>query len=102
MSTFKAGQKVVCVKKGEWRTIYYDDDPGHPSPGPRFGDVVTVLGTGNEEGYIALVEWQGIDVNSWDAQRFRPANPSSVHQELIEQFELSQVPEAPELIPQTA
>lgn len=103
MSTFKVGQKVVCVKKGPWRMIYQDGTIGEREiPGPKNGDIVTVLGAGYVDGYIALVEWRGRMDNSWSIERFRPITPPSVHQELIEQFELSQVPEAPELIPQTA
>lgn len=37
---FKPGQKIVCIKEGEWR-----DRKGDlfPFPCPKYGDIVTVL-----------------------------------------------------------
>ena len=97
MSTFKAGQKVVCVV--EYGSYWASSITRERMAGPERGEICTVAATHGQ--YLILKEWD-CGGEGWNSRSFRPANPFKVHQELIEQFELSQVPEAPELIPQTA
>lgn len=94
---FKAGQKVVCILPDSKYWVSNITEKAHD--GPVYGDVCTV--TGQRGNYLFLKEWS-CGGEGWKSDWFRPANPSKVHQELIEQFHLTQVPEAPELIPQTA
>ena len=46
MSSFKVGQKVVCVKRGDW--IKNDAEINHTAP--RYGEICTVSGVDTEYG----------------------------------------------------
>lgn len=110
MSTFKVGQRVVCVNVTPGMSWMFNP--------LRNGGVYTVAGVktcacGQQTLDIDICSYAGgsschcgrdtIDGVWWFAtHRFRPLAPSKVHQELIEQFNRSHVPETPELIPQTA
>lgn len=41
MNRFKIGQKVVCIKEGEWRPSK-DSPVDSPVNGPKYGDICTV------------------------------------------------------------
>lgn len=97
MSHWYVGQKVVCIKVGPWIMEFRDGSKSiFSGDGPKYGDVVTVAGPGNDEGFIALKEYENCGIhNSWNDARFRPIDPLT---EQIERIEKEGAPVEPELI----
>jgi hypothetical protein len=84
-------KKMVCVKTGSW---YKQNVAGfrgriikwwtgkHPSTyGPKWGEVVTVVGV-NEDGYYALLEY--IENGFYQPDQFRPLDPLQQMMDRIE------------------
>lgn len=89
MSTFRIGQRVVCINGRGWhrstprvtgwwlwKKTVYDDVPG-----PKKYEVVTVLGT-NSEGFLFLAEY--LPFGCYDPAEFRPLDPLEEQLQRIE------------------
>lgn len=99
MSNFRVGQKLVCIKRDPWRFR----SSGRVADGPAYGDVVTVLGPGSEQGYVALVEWRHTPTsNSFRASAFRPVSEPDLTAELAASEVQRLVVERPEHINEPA
>lgn len=68
--TFRVGQKVVCIKRGNWTGIHV---------GPKFGDVLVIRGFDTHpqkgllfEGICSGEYYIGSEERGYDQSRFRP------------------------------
>lgn len=84
MSTFKIGQRVVCIDDNQW---FNNDTFELDDIGPRNGDICKVVGF-DPDGYLYLEEWPQND-DSYHSSSFRPLDSLTAQFERIE-LELTQ------------
>lgn len=97
MSKFYVGQKIMSIKRGEWR-----GDVSGMSYGmfPAHGDVVTVTGH-PVPGYVSILEHplMNVHTNAYNENKFVPVQ-ESLSAELAAKAKESWVEERPDKVPE--